>query len=84
VIQRQSGDILTPKPQDSVSLLGLREGAVAHGELDQASARVDLLFVAAGLVLGCGGWWRILAVPTMSRPSMGAGTSGMNAPSPPI
>jgi hypothetical protein len=62
VIQRQSGDILTPKPQDSVSLLGLREGAVAHGEFDQASARVDLLFVAAGLVLGCGGWYAYFAI----------------------
>jgi hypothetical protein len=60
---RTSGTLFAaPEPQDSVSLLGLREGAAALGELDHSSATVDLLFVAAGLVLGCGGWYAYFAV----------------------
>jgi hypothetical protein len=43
-------------------VLGLRDGAGAHGELEQASATVDLLFVAAGLLLGCGGWFAYFAI----------------------
>ena len=61
-IRTSSALFAAPVPRDSVSLLGLREGAAAHGELDQASATVDLLFVAAGLVLGCGGWYAYFAI----------------------
>jgi hypothetical protein len=56
-----SVDRAKPVPQRSVSLLGLREGAAAQGELDQASATIDLLFVAAGLLLGSGGWYAYFA-----------------------
>jgi hypothetical protein len=48
--------------QDSASLLGLRDGDAAHGGLDRAIATVDLLFAAAGLVLGCGGWYAYFVV----------------------
>lgn len=60
---RTSAALLSaPAPQDSVSLLGLREGDAAHGEIAQASAAVDVLFVVAGLVLGCGGWYAYFAI----------------------
>ncbi len=60
---RTSGALFAaPVPQRSVSLLGLREGAAAHGELGRASATIDRLFVAAGLVLGCGGWYAYFAI----------------------
>jgi hypothetical protein len=59
---RTSGELFAaPVPQDSVSLLGLRDCAAA-GELEQASATVDLLFVAAGLALVCGGWYAYFAI----------------------
>jgi hypothetical protein len=61
-IRTSSALFAAPVPRGSVSLLGLREGAAAHGELDQASAKVDLLFVAAGLMLGCGGWYAYFAI----------------------
>jgi hypothetical protein len=61
-IRTSSSLFAAPVPQDSMSLLGLREGAAAHGELDRVCATVDLLFVAAGLVLGCGGWYAYFAI----------------------
>ena len=42
---RTSGTLMTaPGPQDTVSLLGLREGDAAHGGLDHATVTVDLMF----------------------------------------
>ena len=60
---RTSGTLVaTGGPHDSVSLLGLREGDAAHGSLDHATVTVDLMFAAAGLVLGSGGWYAYFAI----------------------
>jgi hypothetical protein len=48
--------------QDSVSLLGLSEGDAAHGGIDDATVTVDLMFAAAGLVLGFGGWYAYFVI----------------------
>ena len=61
-IRTSATQFTAPVSQDSVSLLGLREGDAAHGELAPASAAIDLLFVAAGVVLGCGGWYAYFAI----------------------
>ena len=66
---RTSAALFTARaPQDSVSLLGLREGDAAHGQIAQSPAAIDLLFVAAGLVLGCGGWYAYFAILPSVRP----------------
>lgn len=60
---RTSGtQIAATGPQDSASLLGLRDGDAAHGGLERATVTVDLMFAAAGLVLGCGGWYAYFVV----------------------
>ena len=60
---RTSGTLMaTGGPRDSLSLLGLREGDAAHGGLDHATVTVDLMFAAAGLVLGFGGWYAYFAI----------------------
>ena len=60
---RTSGTLIAaPGTQDTVSLLGLRDGDAAHGGLDHATVTVDLVFAAAGLVLGCGGWYAYFAI----------------------
>ena len=60
---RTSGTLMAAGgPQDSVSLLGLSEGDAAQGGIDRATVTVDLMFAAAGLVLGVGGWYAYFAI----------------------
>jgi hypothetical protein len=52
----------TAGPHDSVSVLGLREGDAAHGGLHHATVTIDLMFAAAGLALGVGGWYAYFVI----------------------
>ena len=46
----------------SGSLLGLSDGDPAHGCIARTSVDVSLVFVAAGVVLSCAGWYAFLAL----------------------
>jgi hypothetical protein len=60
---RTSGTLMAERgTEDSVSLLGLRKGDVAHGCIDHATVNVNLMFAAAGLVLGFGGWYAYFVI----------------------
>jgi hypothetical protein len=48
--------------QGAVSLLGLSEGEVAHGCLDQATLDIHLMFASAGVALAFAGWFAFLVI----------------------
>jgi hypothetical protein len=54
--------VIDVPPHDSASLLGLRDGDAAQGGLHHATLTVDLMFAAAGLVLGFGGWYAYFVI----------------------
>jgi hypothetical protein len=48
------------EPSGSGSLLGLSDGDAAHGCIARTSVDGSLVFVAAGVVLTCAGWYVFL------------------------